>query len=178
MMTLHSQSSGNRVMVFIDLANVNKCTESSIFRMDYLQLVDSLVKDRQRVAVYVFDSHEEPDVDTPLQNSLRRKGFRMRISNSVDPAKRIQKGVDVSLACMMQKQAYQNSYDVAILVSGDQDFVPVVQEIQELGKRVEIASFKESAGEMLIESGDDFIEIDTLPVLEMVSPAEISKEVI
>lgn len=57
----------------------------------------------------------------------------------------IEKGIDILLATDMVSLAFRNAYDTAILVSGDSDYVPVVKEIQELGKRVENASFKRTS---------------------------------
>ena len=37
--------------------------------------------------------------------------------------------------------AYQSDYDTAILVSGDRDYVPLVEKVKSLGKRVHIVFF-------------------------------------
>lgn len=74
----------------------------------------------------------------------------------------VEKGVDVNIAVDMLKFAFLNYYDVAILVSGDGDFVPVVKSVQELGKKVINAYFKdkERKGFHLIRTCDIFIEIN------------------
>ncbi len=41
----------------------------------------------------------------------------------------------------MITKAFKNQYDVAILVSGDADFVQVVQEVKDQAKHVELAVF-------------------------------------
>ena len=53
----------------------------------------------------------------------------------------IEKGVDVQLAVHMLAAAYDNLFDIAILVSNDGDFAPAVVEVQRLRKRVENADF-------------------------------------
>ena len=75
----------------------------------------------------------------------------------------VEKGVDVHIAVDMLKLAFLNYYDVAILISGDGDFVPVVKSVQELGKKVINAYFKdkERTGFHLRNSSDDFIEINS-----------------
>ncbi len=55
---------------------------------------------------------------------------------------RTEKGVDVKLASHMLVFAFDNQYDVAVLVSGDGDFAPVVEEVQRLGKVVDHAAFE------------------------------------
>jgi uncharacterized LabA/DUF88 family protein len=34
-------------------------------------------------------------------------------------------------------RAYENLYDTALIVSGDEDFVPAIRKVQKLGKKVE-----------------------------------------
>ncbi len=52
------------------------------------------------------------------------------------------KGDDVQLANDMLVGAYENFYYTAILVSGDEDFKPVVRTIRKLGKKVEKVFFR------------------------------------
>ncbi len=53
--------------------------------------------------------------------------------------------VDISLATsMLYLAALPYAYDIAIAVLGDQDFKPVLQHVRRLGKRVAIASIKDS----------------------------------
>lgn len=52
-----------------------------------------------------------------------------------------QKGVDVELAIDVLDLAYADRYDVAILVTGDADFVPLVRKITSLNKHALIAHY-------------------------------------
>ncbi len=47
-----------------------------------------------------------------------------------------EKGIDVMLVVDMIKNAFQEKYDIALLFSGDADFVPAVELIQNLKKEV------------------------------------------
>lgn len=51
-----------------------------------------------------------------------------------------EKGTDVNLAVCMLSKAFTNAYDIAVLVSGDSDYVPVVKELHHLGKIVILAT--------------------------------------
>lgn len=59
------------------------------------------------------------------------------------------KGDDVYLAVDLVSGAYENLYDVAIIVSGDEDFVPALKKVQKLGKKVENAYFIGSSSSAL-----------------------------
>lgn len=52
----------------------------------------------------------------------------------------VEKGTDVNLAVTMLSKAYNNSFDIAILVSGDTDYIPAVELLHQIGKIVVIAA--------------------------------------
>lgn len=53
-----------------------------------------------------------------------------------------QKGVDVELAIDVLDAAHEDRYDVAVIVSGDGDFVPLVRRITSLSKHAMIGHFE------------------------------------
>ena len=53
-----------------------------------------------------------------------------------------QKGVDVELAIDVLDSAHEDRYDVAVLVTGDADFIPLVRRITSLNKQALIAHFE------------------------------------
>jgi uncharacterized LabA/DUF88 family protein len=59
----------------------------------------------------------------------------------------------------MVKGAYENTFDIAILVSGDGDFVPAVKVVQEKGKSVENAYFKHSLSWHLKQECDKSVQL-------------------
>jgi len=73
---------------------------------------------------------------------------------------RYSKGEDILLACDMVRGAALNMYDEAILISGDGDFIPAVRMVQELGKRVTIAAFRDSLNRNLDIEASDIIYLD------------------
>lgn len=73
-----------------------------------------------------------------------------------------EKGIDVNIATDMLSLAFHNAYDVAVLVSGDVDYVTVVKAIQDLGKIVENVSFVKSAAIELRKTCDKFVPLEKL----------------
>ena len=59
------------------------------------------------------------------------------------------KGDDIYLANDMLVGAYENLYDTAILISGDEDFIPVVNTLKRLDKRIENAFFMQTSSKKL-----------------------------
>jgi uncharacterized LabA/DUF88 family protein len=56
------------------------------------------------------------------------------------------KRVDITLSTDMLTHAYRENYDIAILVAGDDDYVPLVRAIKDEGRRVVLWFFENSKG--------------------------------
>lgn len=69
-----------------------------------------------------------------------------------------EKAVDVKLACDMLM--FRQIYDVAIIVSGDQDYVPAVEIAKDSGKEVFNVAFRKMSG-ALIPGGARQLNIKT-----------------
>lgn len=52
-----------------------------------------------------------------------------------------EKETDINLATHMISKGFQNAYDIAILVSGDTDYVSVIKTLHDLGKIIVLAHF-------------------------------------
>ncbi|MDD5188488.1 MAG: NYN domain-containing protein [Methanoregula sp.] len=69
----------------------------------------------------------------------------------------IEKGVDIYLAVDMLRYAYNDIYDVAILISSDGDFSEAVNAVKDLGKHVEYAHFAMGISKHLMDCCDRHI---------------------
>jgi uncharacterized LabA/DUF88 family protein len=72
-----------------------------------------------------------------------------------------QKGVDTLLATDMVSKAFQNQYDIAVLLTGDDDFIDVVKTVRELGKQVFGLYFESVTSQGLIDALTTRLAIDT-----------------
>jgi len=55
------------------------------------------------------------------------------------------KGDDTHLVSDLVGEAYENLYDIAIIVSGDEDFISSIERVRRLGKKIENAYFSSSS---------------------------------
>ncbi len=60
-----------------------------------------------------------------------------------------EKGVDIIMALDIYEGAFFDRYDTAIIISSDNDFYPVFEEIKALGKEVEYISFGKNESRLL-----------------------------
>ncbi len=70
------------------------------------------------------------------------------------------KGVDIALTKDVLRHGFMGHYESVVLVSGDGDYVPLVEEVQRLGKRVIVWFFKgEGMNPELKRTADDFFDL-------------------
>lgn len=70
-----------------------------------------------------------------------------------------QKGVDVLIAVDMLVGAFSGLFDIAVIVTGDADFVPVVEEVKRRGVMVAIAASASSLADDLRRVADRVVDI-------------------
>lgn len=75
--------------------------------------------------------------------------------------RQVQKGVDVGIATLMIKLAYQGKYDCLVLSAGDGDFEDAISYVKsELNKRIVIAGFSDSVSTDLQSYADEVVWLD------------------
>lgn len=183
-LALFSNRSDDRVMIFIDYRNIVDSTLglSDDLSLDLIRLTHILTGSRSLTAAYVFDARprfslRKDDRAWLLHEELRDKGFRVVARDCLDYNRSEQKEVDVAMASEMIVHALKNHYDIAIVVSGDRDFVPAIQHIQASGKRVEVAAFENTLSEESRKVADIYYQLDKMPLLSLKSPSYAYEEV-
>lgn len=70
------------------------------------------------------------------------------------------KGVDIALCKDVLSHAFQDHYDAAVLIAGDGDYVPLVEEVKRLGKLVYVWFFaQEGLNPALRLAADRFFDL-------------------
>jgi uncharacterized LabA/DUF88 family protein len=78
-----------------------------------------------------------------VRKTLRARGFHPEVFKKTKGQLKA-KGVDISLSKDFLSHAFFNNYEVAVLISGDGDYVPLINEVKRLGKIVYVFSFSNS----------------------------------
>lgn len=159
----------DRIEVFVDLRNIigGASEYSDISRIDFFGLLKHVVGRRRIVSVYAYDGlilENGVDVHRRFHDHLSHMGMCLDLREMRDP-NGIQKATDVAIASRMVADASNDHYDVAVLISGDGDFVPAVEMVQDYGKRVEVASFSHCLSSELSRKADVVINLDPVPML-------------
>ena len=158
----------NRLMIFIDGSNVFRSMQRfrNNYRLDYKKLVEKLTEDRNLIRVYYFASSAVPPIKSQT-NFYEALEINHNFRTIIKPLKgsgnrRREKGVDVALVTDFLSLGYKKAYDIGIIVSGDQDYAPAIEKVQDLGIQIEIASFRHSIGRDLLKVCDRRIYLDDI----------------
>jgi uncharacterized LabA/DUF88 family protein len=67
-----------------------------------------------------------------------------------------EKGVDTLIVTDMIRLAWENAYDMAVLASSDRDLIPAVKYLDQKGKKVVHAGFREIGSDLARSSWASF----------------------
>ncbi len=84
------------------------------------------------------------------QQFIIKKGFMLHSNGSFH-----EKGVDVQLAVDILAGAYEDLYDIALIISSDTDLIPAIKKAQKLGKHIEYVGFGYKPSYALINQCSD-----------------------
>ncbi len=154
-----------RVGVFIDIQNLyHSAKHLYSARINYRELIKELSSSRQliRVIGYVVKS-ETALGEKAFFEALEKAGVELRMKDlQIFPGGVKKADWDVGMAVDAIRMAPM--LDTVILVTGDGDFVPLVEYLKwGLGKEVEVASFSRSSSSKLKEVADTFIDLEKIP---------------
>lgn len=133
-----------RLMIFIDGSNLYHASKraSSDFMVDYVKLIEKLKDGRDLIRTYFYGSSQTPPIQKQMEFHTRLQ--TLGIQTTIKPLRNNrEKGIDVALVTDLLIMAYGKTMDVAVIVSGDQDFVPAIAEVKRQGITVEAAMFRQ-----------------------------------
>jgi uncharacterized LabA/DUF88 family protein len=153
-----------RVGVFIDAQNLYH-TAKNLFghKVNFGKIVEDAVAGRKLVRAISYVITSESGEEQGFFDALNKAGIETKAKDLQIFAGGAKKADwDVGLAVDAITMAPK--LDAVILLSGDGDFIPMVQYLQiHSGIQVEVASFGKSSSQKLIEECDDFMDLSENP---------------
>lgn len=154
-----------RVGIFIDVQNLYHSAKNLYkARVNFKELVKSLLAGRKliRAVAYVVKT-EATEGESAFFDALKQAGIELRVKDiQIYPSGAKKADWDVGMAVDAIRMA--GFLDVVVLVTGDGDFLPLVDYLKwGMGRVVEVAAFSRTAKSEMKEKGDEFIEIEKIP---------------
>ena len=149
--------------VFIDTQNLYHSAKNIYgAKVNFDQVVKECLSGRLLTRAVAYVVTTESGEEKGFFEALSKVGIETKTKNLQVFAGGAKKGDwDVGLAIDAIQMAPK--LDAVVLVSGDGDFVPLVEYLKSQGCQVEVASFGRSTSQRLIEAADDFIDLDQNP---------------
>lgn len=154
-----------RVGIFVDVQNLYHSAKNIYrSRVNYRELLRHLSGGRPviRAVAYVVKSDTAAG-EASFFDALQKSGLELRVKDLQVYADGMKKA-DWDVGMAVDAIRMSSFLDVVILVTGDGDFLPLVDYLKwGAGRLVEVAAFKRSASGKIQEAADKFISIEDIP---------------
>ena len=156
----------DRVAIFIDGSNLYHALKNNFRRHDlnFSEFANRLCGSRRLFRTYYYnvlqDPAQRPDGFREQQeflDILRKTPYlEVRLgSTKIAQGVPVEKGIDIMLATDLLYFAWNNFYEVAVVVSGDSDFAYALQAVKNMGRHVEVAYFESGVSKDLLDAADN-----------------------
>ena len=149
-----------RVGVFIDVQNMYY-TAKHLYgsKVNFGAILKEAVADRKLIRAIAYAVKAEMAEEKSFFDALFKSGLDVKtkdLQTFIDGTKKAD--WDVGIAMDIIKMAPY--LDAIVLVSGDGDYLPLVEYLQNHGKIIEIVAFSRTASQNLINKSDDFVDLE------------------
>jgi uncharacterized LabA/DUF88 family protein len=151
-----------RVGVLVDIQNMYY-TARVLFgkKVNFKNILEEAVSGRKLIRAIAYGVKTEEGMEAPFLEALENSGYEVKKKDLQIFAGGAKKA-DWDVGIAMDAVRFSKSMDVIVLVSGDGDYVPLVEYIQNTnGCRVEVIAFKESTSAKLIDRADEFLDLSS-----------------
>ena len=150
-----------RIGVFVDVQNMFYSAKFQYrAKLNFSKLLETVVNDRRLVRAFAYIV-QSADIDqTNFINMLEQTGYEVKSKDLRLRPDGSAKG-DWDMGIAIDAISMSNRVDVIVIVSGDGDFVDLVNMLKAQGIRVEVYSFPNSTAEELIQAATKFNAIGT-----------------
>jgi uncharacterized LabA/DUF88 family protein len=129
-------------------------------RVNFGAILKDALGGRQLIRAIAYVISADIETERDFFKALELSGFEVKQKELQIFAGGAKKG-DWDIGMAVDAITLAQRLDVVILVSGDGDFVPLVEFLRRnTGCKVEICAFNKTASKKLIEEADDFFDLD------------------
>jgi len=149
-----------RVEVLIDVQNLYYSAKNLYHaKVNFQEVLKQAVAGRKFIRAFGYVVRTKTGEEAPFFDALSKIGIETRekdLQEFYGGAKK----ADWDVGIVIDAIRTAPGIDVIVLVSGDGDFIALVEYLKNLGKRVEVMAFGRSTSGKLKEVADEFIDLD------------------
>ncbi len=159
-----------RVGVFIDVQNMYYSAKNLFgAKVNFGNIVREATAGRKLIRAIAYVVRTETKEEQPFFDAL----YNLGIETKERPLQIFyggEKKADWDVGITVDAIRLSPSIDAVVLVSGDGDYIPLVEYLQNQGKQVEIVAFGGTTSGKLQEVADDFIDLGKEKAKFLISP--------
>jgi uncharacterized LabA/DUF88 family protein len=149
-----------RVEVLIDVQNLYYSAKNLYHsKVNFQEVLKQAVAGRKFIRAFGYVVRTKTGEEAPFFDALAKIGIETRVRDLQEFYGGAKKA-DWDVGIVIDAIRTAPGVDVIVLVSGDGDFIPLVEYLKNFGKRVEVVAFGRTTSGKLKESADEFIDLD------------------
>ena len=149
-----------RVEVLIDVQNLYHSAKHLYkTRVNFGEVLKQAVSGRKFIRAFAYVVRTKTGEEQPFFEALTKLGIETRVRDLQEWYGGAKKA-DWDVGIVIDAIRTAPSLDVVVLVSGDGDFISLVEYLKNQGKRVEVMAFGRTTSGRLKEVADEFIDMD------------------
>ena len=153
-----------RVGVFVDVQNMYYSAKNLYHStLNFGEVLSAAVNNRNLIRAFTYVIKADVGKEKDFFEALEAQGYEVRAKDLQIFSGGAKKG-DWDVGLTIDAVTLAAKIDVAVLVAGDGDYVPLVRYLQNnQGCKVEILAFKQTTSSALIEASDKFTDLGENP---------------
>ena len=159
-----SRHINQRIGVFVDVQNMYYSAKHLYnCKVNFNTVLKQIIAGRKLIRAVAYVIKADVKDENTFYDALAEMGFEVKSKDLQVFYGGAKKG-DWDIGIAMDAIELASKLDAIIIVSGDGDFVPLVQHLKHaLGCFVEVMAFGKSSSQKLVEEADNFIDLDQSP---------------
>jgi len=152
-----------KVAVLIDVQNLYHSAKNLYqAKVNFREILKLAVGGRKLIRAFGYVVRTKTGEERPFFEALTNLGIETRVRDLQEFYGGMKKA-DWDVGITIDAIRVAPEVNVIVLVSGDGDFLQLVEYLQNQGKRVEVVAFGKSTSSRLREKADEFIDLGEVP---------------
>ena len=149
-----------RVEVLIDVQNLYYSAKNLYHaKVNFQEVLKQAVAGRKFIRAFGYVVRTKTGEEAPFFDALSKIGIETRVKDLQEFYGGAKKA-DWDVGIVIDAIRTAPGIDVVVLVSGDGDFIALVEYLKNMGKRVEVVAFGKTTSGVLKGVADEFIDLD------------------
>ncbi len=131
-------------------------------KVDFGKILKEAVAGRKLIRAFAYVIRADIDPEQAFYEALEKQGWEVRAKDLQIFMGGAKKG-DWDVGLCMDVIRHTDKLDVVVLVSGDGDYVDLLDYLRGRGIRTEVIGFGKTTSGKLVEEADEFLDLDDSP---------------